>query len=367
MSNKENINYSEEDSIDLIAIVKTVWLAKKLIAKTTVLFFILGCIVALISPIVYTAQTTFVPQVSDEGMSSPKGLGSLASLAGINLNQSSSTSDSYVSPMLYSKITESDEFSMKLINEELIQLNEDRISIKDYLLKDKNSSGFNIIGFIKKYTIGLFTDSNKNEVVSSEILENYNFMSNEDYSLIKEFKQKFSIELNDKDGYIKVVANDKDAFISAQLAKLVTKNLQSRIISLRTNKVKEQLDYSKKQYEGQQKLFEALQNKVAEFKDSNKNISTEVFLSELQKLESEYQLQQNILISLASEYNNNKIKLNKNTPIFSVLDEVSVPIDRTKPKRSQLVLIYIFIGLLLSVGFILAKEPISNLIKEIKS
>ena len=367
MSNKENINYSEEDSIDLIAIVKTVWLAKKLIAKTTVLFFILGCIVALISPIVYTAQTTFVPQVSDEGMSSPKGLGSLASLAGINLNQSSSTSDSYVSPMLYSKITESDEFSMKLINEELIQLNEDRISIKDYLLKDKNSSGFNIIGFIKKYTIGLFTDSNKNEVVSSEILENYNFMSNEDYSLIKEFKQKFSIELNDKDGYIKVVANDKDAFISAQLAKLVTKNLQSRIISLRTNKVKEQLDYSKKQYEGQQKLFEALQNKVAEFKDSNKNISTEVFLSELQKLESEYQLQQNILISLASEYNNNKIKLNKDTPIFSVLDEVSVPIDRTKPKRSQLVLIYIFIGLLLSVGFILAKEPISNLIKEIKS
>ena len=46
---------------------------------------------------------------------------------------------------------------------------------------------------------------------------------------------------------------------------------------------------------------------MAEFKDSNKSISTALFLSELQKLESDYQLQQNILINLASEYNNNKI------------------------------------------------------------
>ena len=104
---------------------------------------------------------------------------------------------------------------------------------------------------------------------------------------------------------------------------------------------------------------------MADFKDSNKNISTARFMSELQKLESEYQLQQNILINLASEYNNNKIKLNKDTPIFSVIDEVSVPNERSEPKRSLLVIIYVFIGLVLSVGFILAKEPVISLIKEI--
>ena len=76
-------------------------------------------------------------------------------------------------------------------------------------------------------------------------------------------------------------------------------------------------------------------------------------MSELQKLESEYQLQQNILINLASEYNNNKIKLNKDTPIFSVIDEVSVPNLRSEPKRGQLVIIFVFLGLVLSVGFVL--------------
>ena len=89
-------------------------------------------------------------------------------------------------------------------------------------------------------------------------------------------------------------------------------------------------------------------------------------MSELQKLESEYQLQQNILINLASEYNNNKIKLNKDTPIFSVIDEVSVPNQKSKPKRSLLVIIYIFLGLVLSVSYVLGKEPMTNLIRKIK-
>ena len=358
-------NNLEEDSIDIIALLKTLWNGKKLIVKTTAVFFIIGCIVALLSPVVYTAQTTFIPQVSEDQMSSSKGLGSLASLAGINLNQgSSSTSDNYLSPLLYSKIANSDEFSLKLIEEELINLNGDKFSIKQYMLPDTNSS-FNLIGFIKKYTIGLFT-KNDNELKSNEIVNGYNFISQEEFGLVNSFKEKFSIVLNDKDGYIGVIASDKDAFISTQLVKIVTKNLQSRIIELRTNKIKERLEYSKNQYELKQIEFNILQNNVADFKDSNKNISTARFMSELQKLESEYQLQQSILMNLASEFNNNKIKLNKDTPIFSVIDEVSVPNERSEPKRSLIALIYLFLGVVLSTGYLLAKEPLTGIIKNIK-
>ena len=71
-------------------------------------------------------------------------------------------------------------------------------------------------------------------------------------------------------------------------------------------------------------------------------------------------------MSLASEYNSNKIKLNKNTPIFSVLDEVSVPNERSKPKRKQIVLIYMFLGIIISIGYILAKEPFNQIVQIIK-
>ena len=355
----------EEDSIDIIAILKTVWNGRKLVLKSIATFFIVGCIVALLSPVIYTSETTFVPQTSDDQMSSaPKGLGSLAGLVGIDLNSAGSSSDSYLSPLLYSKIADSEEFSINLLNEQLINLEAETLTIKDYLSKD--AGGFNLIGFIKKYTIGLFSSNSPEETSLNPALSAYNFISVEDFKMISGLRQKFSIELNEKEGYIKVIANDEDAFISTQLVSLVTKNLQSRIIALRTNKIKERLDYSKEQYDDKRSEFETLQNKVAKFKDSNKNISTAMFLSELEKLQSEYTLQENILMTLASEYNNNKIKLNKDTPIFSVIDEVFVPNLRSAPKRSLIVIIWIFLGFVLAVGYLLVKKPLIELISELK-
>jgi uncharacterized protein involved in exopolysaccharide biosynthesis len=362
-----------EDSIDFIAILKKIWNERILISKATITFFILGCLIALLSPVEYTSQTTFVPQVSGDDLSSKNNrLGSLASLAGININPAEMKSDSYLSPLVYANIVDSEEFSLRLLSEELIDLNGDKFTIKEYLLSDENSLNFNPIGFIKKsisfikkYTIGLFLNKETNEINSS-LRKDYNFISDEDFILLELFREKFSIQLNDQEGYIIVYATDKNPFICSQLVGLITKSLQSKIIDIRTNKIKERLEFSKEQYEIKQVEFDILQNELAEFKDSNKTISTARFRSQLQKLESEYQLQQNILINLASEYNNNKIKLNKDTPIFSVIDEVSVPNKRSKPKRSLIVITYIFLGLVLSGGFVLWKKPLIDLINIIK-
>ena len=358
-------NNLDEDSIDIIALLKTLWIGKKLIVKTTILFFVIGCIVALLSPVVYTAQTTFVPQVSEDQMSSSKGLGSLASLAGINLNQASSTSDSYLSPLLYSKLAESEEFAYDIIKEEITNLNGDKLTIKEYLLSNESSFNFNLVEFIKKYTVGLFINDKKTEN-KNDILKNYNYLSQKDFVIVNSFTKIYTIELDEQNGCIIVKATDKDAFISAQLVEKITKNLQSKIIKLRTTKIRERLGFSREQYELKQSEFDLLQKKLADFKDSNKNISTASFMSELQKLETEFQLQKNILINLASEYNNNKIKLNKDTPIFSVIDEVSIPNLRSAPKRVLLVMTYVLIGFGVSVVFIFCREPIRNLISEIK-
>lgn len=359
-------NKPEEDSIDTIALIKKVWIERRFIIKTSITFFLIGCLIAILSPIEYTSQTTFVPQVSvDEIQSnSNRRLGSLASLAGLNIAPNEVTADSYLSPLLYEKIVDSEEFSLELLKAEIINLDGDKFSISEYLLSKESSLKFNPIGLIKDYTIGLFlnTDADK---INTDIIKNYNFISEEDYYLLNLFRQKFTIELNEMEGYIKVLAKDEDAFISSQLVKQITRMLQTKIIEIRTNKIKERLEFSKEQYELKQVEFDILQKKRAEFKDSNKSISTARFLSELEKLDSEYQLQQNILVNLASEFNNNKIKLNKDTPIFSVIDEVSVPNVISKPKRSLLIVICVFLGLILSIGFVLVKEPFNDLIKEI--
>lgn len=366
MKDNQTRTNTNNNMIDIVSFGKKLWTNRKLILKFFYISFIIGLIASLSSPSIYSSQTTFVPQVSDYQMSSKGNLSSLASLTGINITQESSNKDSYLSPLLYSKIADSEEFSLKLINEEIINLNGDISTIKDYMLSNQKTFNFNLISLFKKYTIDLFFN-NKVDKVNSELLNKYNFINPKDYALINSFRKKFIIELNEKEGYIKVIASDKDPFISSQLVEKITKNLQAKIIKLRTNKIKERLEYSKEQYELKQSEFDLLQKNLAEFKDSNKNISTARFRAELQKLESEYELQKNILINLASEYNNNKIKLNKDTPIFSVIDQVSIPNSRSGPKRVLIIIIYVLIGLIISCVLVLGKQPVSDFYRDIIS
>ena len=151
---------TREESIDdiIISILNKIWKGRKLIKNTIIIFFIIGCVKALLSPTVYESQTTFIPQTSDQNSSNNKGYAQLASLAGINLNaESISSLDNYISPLLYYKIAESDEFSLDMLNEELIFIDGSKSTVREYILSmTSNNILAKIIGFIMKYTIIFF-------------------------------------------------------------------------------------------------------------------------------------------------------------------------------------------------------------------
>ena len=72
-------------------------------------------------------------------------------------------------------------------------------------------------------------------------------------------------------------------------------------------------------------------------------------------------------MTLASEFNNNKIKLNKDTPIFSVLDDVSVPNQRSKPERKKIVMIFLALGFIFSTISIFSENYFSKLFQRIRN
>ena len=73
----KNTSPSQEDSIDIIALLKDFWAARKTILKITVAFTFLGLFVAVFTENEYTASTTFVPLVQG-GAAGGGSLGSLA-------------------------------------------------------------------------------------------------------------------------------------------------------------------------------------------------------------------------------------------------------------------------------------------------
>ena len=102
---------SEEQEIDLLEIVGRLWHERKFILKVTLIFLVLGILVALFSSKVYTAQCSIVPQTNSK--SGGGSLSGLAAMAGINLG--GGESGELLSPKIYSMIINSVPFQKDLM------------------------------------------------------------------------------------------------------------------------------------------------------------------------------------------------------------------------------------------------------------
>ena len=353
---------SSEDEIDLIELFKKVYKEKKLIFKVTFFAVVLGIVYALFQPNEFTSTTTFIPQLSSGVKTGGSSLGGLASLAGINLGGMESSSE--FPPSLYPQVVNGIPFKIDLLSS-TINLNGGEILVKDYL----SNQGLNILGKIKKYIIGLpsllLGSFNAQDVVLSKS-EIYS-VTQEDEELFKTVSKALSLSINEKEGFITISFTDNDKNIAAQITQIAQTLLQKKIIEFKNQSSKEMLDFATKQYDEKKNSYEKLQDKRAIFVDKNINISSSLFQNKLSRIESEVNISASIVQQLASQVEQAKLQVNKDTPVFTTIQPVTIPFERSAPKRFQIVIVFGFLGIVVSVGYVLVKEPLKEILKSIKS
>ncbi|MFW2347688.1 MAG: Wzz/FepE/Etk N-terminal domain-containing protein [Wenyingzhuangia sp.] len=365
-SNK-NTSFQEEDTIDLIAILSNIWKCKKLILKTMLVFGLIGLLVALSTPNQYTASSMFTPNASGQSSTGSSGLKGLASLAGINLGGMSQAGQE-VSPMLYGKIVESAIFKQKLLGTPLKNI-EGVSDLRAYLNKEEDPS---LLHTIKEYTlglpgkvIGLFRGNDS--ISKIESLDGISTISIEDYEFFKAIDELLTLSVNQKEGFIEIIAKSKNPQLSAQVAKNAELLLQERIIAIKTKSSLELLAYLEQQYANKKEILNQSQERLSIFKDRNLNISTNSFSNQQTRLESELQTATAVFQNVVTQLEQVKLQVTKDTPVFSILKPVVVPNEKSGPKRSLTLVIWLFLGGILSVGFVLAKDPLMELLQQIKS
>ena len=73
-------------------------------------------------------------------------------------------------------------------------------------------------------------------------------------------------------------------------------------------------------------------------------------------MQYEVDLSYNLYSELAKQLEEAKIKIQRETPIFKVLEPAQIPVTRSDPKRSVMVLGYAFLGMALSMFVVLARN-----------
>ena len=327
------------DEIDLIEIAKTIWNGKKLIVIVSSFFVLIGVVSALLSPILYTSSTTFIP--SSQEISSGSNLSGVASLVGINLGAISSGSE--IPASMYPQISESVEFK-RLILDEFIDENKE-IKMKSYLsdyYKIDNNAGI--------------INSNKSFVSEFE---------DELFDLLQ--NKIISISVNQKDGFVTISANMPKSEYAAYSAINARNILQKIIVNNKIKSAKQNLNFSEEQLKSKRKEFNEIQNKLGYFNDSNLNIVTSSIINERERLEAEFEIINAVIVELSKQVEQNKLQVSKDTPVFSIVKEATMPVKRSSPKRTAMVIIFGFAGFIISVFYTIIKAPLIQIIKEFNS
>lgn len=358
---KDKHNHSDEDEIDLIALAKNIWDKRGFIIKTVVIFAVIGVIVALISPKEYTASTKMVPQINS-GKSQMGGLSSLASMAGINLNLNNEVTE--LMPQTYPQIVQSVPFQLQLMQTNFSFLDvEQPVTLFTYYTEYSKPG---LLSVIKKYTIGLpgFIISaikGKDETTRQTGNESDAIALNEEQESVRKIiANSVSLNIQDQEGYIELNSNFHEPRLAAQVAKKAQELLQEYITEFKIEKASAQLEFIEERYQEKKKEFEQAQKALAAFRDQNKNVTSAMALTEQERLQNEYQLAFEVYSNLAQQLEQARIKVKEDTPVFSVIQPVVVPSERSKPKRAMILAIWIFLGAVIAVGWVFASQFINS-------
>jgi len=351
---------TQETEVDFINLAKTFWQGKIVIGKLILIGVFIGFFVAILIPNEFTASSTMVPQISDPksklaGLSGGlSGLSGLAAMAGINL---STGTGSELSPRTYASIITSVPFQLELMKTPLnFDKLDSQITLYDYYTKIKFGNPF------IKYTIGLpsliikaIKGEKRNKFITTEANPLYQ-LTEKQIEVQKIIEKQVGIIVNDKDAYVSLVCSLPEAYASAQLAQNAQVLLQRYITEFKIEKAKVDQEFIQQRYDEAKKNYQAAQQELASFRDRNKFMATAVAKTEEERLTGEYTLVTGVYSELAKKLEQAKIQVKEETPVFTIIKPVSVPIEKSTPNRPLILAISAFIGLVVGTVWVLGKD-----------
>lgn len=352
------------DEIDIVALVKTIWAGRKIIFYSVVVCFVIGLIIAFASPKKYTASAKLIPSAEDKSINMG-GLGSLAGLAGVNLNSMMGDASGIPSE-LYPQVVASVPYLMELMHEKLTWERYNKpMSILEVIEEAKKKNKESVI---LKYTIKLpwtiknalmGKELNKLDVNSDE-KKGYLNLNPEEQKAIGLLKEAIKVEIDKKSSLITLYVEMGEPLLTAQLADKAINLLQKQVIAYKTKQSIEKLVFIEARYAEMKSEYETTSDNLLYYKDVHRDMVSERSDIEYQRLSDAYDMASTIYKGLAQQLEQARITVKEETPVFTVLEPVLVPKDKSAPKRGMIMGVSFFLGLLLGIGVVFLKNIIPN-------
>lgn len=151
----------------------------------------------------------------------------------------------------------------------------------------------------------------------------------------------------------RATGSPSDPDISVSLTDTVMHCLQNYITDYRTNKARHDLAFTEKLYGEAKASYEDAQKKYANFVDANQNIILLSYRAEQERLQNEMNLAYQVYTQVSQQLQMARAKVQEITPVYTVVQPATVPLKPAKPNKLMILIGFMFLAGVGSVGWIL--------------
>ena len=352
----------DEDEIDLLELAKTIWNKRMFILKIVGIGAFLGVIVALLSPKEYKSTSTLMPEYSTESQGGASSLlrqyGGLLGVSGGSYNSNSNA----IRVDLYPNIVQSTNFQMQLMQQPFYFSDIDTTATLFEYFTEMNNPG--VLGILKSYTIGL--PGKIIGAVAGAILPKKELMtsvpgatdeslvlnlSKDEFGVISTLRQKITASLDAQSGIVSVTVTLPDNVAAAAVTEYTIRELTEYLTEYRTEKVLRDLTFVEEQLVTAKIRFEEAQQALAAFRERYQGSLSIRNQTEEQRLQSEYQVAFNLYNGFTQQFEEARLKVQEETPVFKTLEPVQVPLN-DETSGAMILIVFIMLSGITSIGWI---------------
>lgn len=362
----------EENEIDIVALIKSMWAGRKVILISTAVFLALGILSALTMKRTYTVSSVMVPQLGQSRSNA-----ALARLAGLSAFELSGGAPQDLSPLVYPQIVGSVTFRRELMYTPLHYEKVDTaICMFDYV---RDYGKATTLDKVRKYTIGLpgtlvgavkglvkkdapeqdfrllAAGEAAGEAADGEETVRPIVLTKEEQRMIGVVGSCVNLTVERKEGYLTLIVTGSEPLQTAELAVNAQRILQEHITSFRTEKAQSQLEYMQARYDETKAEAEAYQIALATVTDRSQNMTTTRARIERDRLQSKYTVANAIYTELAKQLEQAKMQVKQDTPMLTIIQPITVPSSPSN-SRARTIMIWTFFGVVLGCGIVFGKN-----------
>jgi hypothetical protein len=354
-----------EEEVDIWDLVKIVWDGRMVIVICALVFLGFGVFHVTNGPTEYVSDAVLLQETAG-GSSSASGAQRLLQSFGGDFGFSQPRETGRIPPSLYPTIIQSVAFQYDLIFEEVeFSRFEEPLSFYEFF-NNHYETPFRdeVYRFIRSYTIGfpqrvadwiinfsLFDEEEAEieEEVIVDLDDRLLSLSREEHRPISQLSTRITLTLDGN--LITVETRMPDRKAAAMLNVLVIERIQEYVTDYQIEKAKQNVDFIQRQKEQAMERYEESQRALAEFRDQNINLATNVARTEEERLSNQRNLTFNIYNSISVELEQAQLRLQEETPIFSVMQKSSLP-TASLGSSNRVLAIYLILGGFIGFAFV---------------